>query len=96
MNIEDELKYLIGGYLGIREMDEYDLKVYVLEEVEKYIKSYIDENFTYSFNYKKRVESINDELSLKTKLQDSLLVLNKTNGPMELVYLIKKRLRKMK
>ena len=96
MNIEDELKYLIAGYLCIKEMDEYDLKVYVLEEVEKYIKSYIDENFTYSFNYKKRVESINDELSLKTKLQDSLLVLNKTNGPMELVYLIKKRLRKMK
>ena len=96
MNIEDELKYLIGGYLGVREMDEYDLKVYILEDIEKYIKSYISENFKEEFDYKEKVDSINEELSLKTKLQDSLLVLYKINGPMELVYLIKKRLRKMK
>ena len=35
-------------------------------------------------------------MPIKTKLQDSLLVLNKINAPMELVFLIKARLEEMK
>ena len=37
MNLEDEFNYLVGGYFGVREMDNYDLKVYVLEDIENYI-----------------------------------------------------------
>ena len=35
MTLKDEFKYLVGGYYGIMEMDEYDLKVYVLKDIEK-------------------------------------------------------------
>ena len=27
MTLQDEFKYLVGGYYGVAEMDEYDLKV---------------------------------------------------------------------
>ena len=36
MDLKDEFKYLVGGYYGIREMDEYDLKIYVLKDIENY------------------------------------------------------------
>lgn len=77
MDLKDEFKYLVGGYYGIREMDEYDLKIYVLKDIENYIRDYIETNPIDNYDYKKEAEKINDELSLKTKLQDSLLVLNK-------------------
>ena len=33
--LKDQFNYLVGGYFGIREMDEYELKVYILKEVEE-------------------------------------------------------------
>ena len=95
MTLEDEYKYLIGGYFGIREMDEYDLKVYVLEEIEKYIRDFIETNPIEGYDYKKRAEEISDTMPLKTKLQDSLLVLNRIDAPMELVFMVKRRLKEM-
>lgn len=95
MELKDEFKYLVGGYYGIESMDEYDLKVYILKDVENYIKDFINTNPISNFNYKKEALKYKDELSLITKLQDSLLVLNKMNGPMELVLLIKKRIKKL-
>ena len=85
MTLEDEYRYLIGAYYGIREMDEYDLKVYILEDIENY-----------NFDYRKEAEKVNDETSLKVKLQDSLLVLPKIDAPMELVFLVKQRLEQIK
>ena len=38
---------------------------------------------------------IEDELSLKTKLQDALIVLHKINGPLELISLIKQRIKRL-
>lgn len=96
MNLEDEFKYLVGGYFGVREMDNYDLKVYVLKDIENYIRDYIANNPIDNFNYKEEANKICDEMPIKTKLQDSLLVLNKINAPMELVFLIKARLEEMK
>ena len=96
MKLEDEFKYLVGGYFGVREMDEYDLKVYILDDIEKYIRNFIKVNPIDNFNYKEFAENINDTMPLKTKLQDSLLVLNKINGPMELIFMIKQRLESMK
>lgn len=95
MTLEDEYKYLVGGYFGVREMDEYDLKVYVLEEIEKYIKKFIETNPIQGYDYKKKAEEICDKMPLKTKLQDSLLVLNKIDAPMELVFMVKRRLKDM-
>ncbi len=96
MDLRDEFKYLVGGYFGIREMDNYDLKVYILKDIEDYIKDFIEINPIDNFNYKEEAEKINDEMPLKTKLQDSLLVLNKIDAPMELIFLVKARLEDMK
>ena len=95
MTLQDEFKYLVGGYYGIMEMDEYDLKIYVLKDIENYIRDYIETNPIDNYDYKKEAEKINDELSLKTKLQDSLLVLNKIDAPIKLILMVKQRLKAM-
>lgn len=96
MSLEDQYRYLVGAYYGVIEMDEYDLKVYVLKDIENYIKDFIDVYPIDNFDYRKEAQKIEDEISLKTKLQDALLVLNKINGPIELSLLIKKRLKEIK
>ena len=68
MTLQDEFKYLVGGYYGVMEMDEYDLK---------------------------EAENIKDTMSLRTKLQDSLLVLYKINASMDLVFMIKAKLKEL-
>ncbi len=95
MTLKDEFKYLVGGYYGIVEMDEYDLKVYVLKDIENYIRDYFRDNPISNFSYKEEAEKIKDTMSLKTKLQDSLLVLYKVNADMDLVFMVKKRLKEL-
>ena len=95
MNLKDEFKYLVGGYYGVMEMDEYDLKVYITKDIENYIRNFVEENPIDNFNYKLEAEKIKDTMSLRTKLQDCLLVLYKINAPMELVFMVKNRLKKM-
>ena len=94
MTLYDELKYLIGGYLGIRCMDSYDLKSYVLKDVENYIKDYMK---TYSINkdFEEELSNVDKELSLTTKLQDALLVIPKVDAPLELTLMIERRLKEM-
>lgn len=95
MTLEDEFKYLVGGYYGVMEMDEYDLKVYVLKDIENYIRAFLKENPISNFDYKKEAETIKDTMALRTKLQDSLLVLYKINASMDLVFMIKTRLKEL-
>ena len=95
MTLEDSFKLLVSGYYGIYEMDEYSSKVYVLKEIEKYIREFIKEFPLSNYDYKTVAEEL-EKTPLKTKLQDSLLVLNKIQGPMELVLLVRKRLNEMK
>jgi hypothetical protein len=95
MDLKDQYKYFVSAYYGVREMDEYDLKVYVLKDIENYIKDFIEVNPISNFDYRKTAMEIEKEVPLKTKLQDSLLVLNKINGPIELILLIKKRIKKL-
>jgi len=92
----NQFRYLVGGYYGVSLMDEYDLKEYILKDIENYIRDFIDVNPIDDFNYKEEALLIKDNVSEKRKLQDALLVLNKMNGPMDLVFLIKKRLKKYK
>ncbi len=92
----NQYKYLVGGYYGVSLMDEYDLKEYILKDIENYIKDFIEVNPIDNYNYREEAEYIKDNLSEKRKLQDALLVLHKMNGPMDLVFLIKKRLKKYK
>lgn len=86
--------YLVGGYYGICLMDNYPLKEYVLKDIEDYIKKFIEDNPIDNFDYKSDAESIKDNVSEKVKLQDALIVLNKVNASMDLVFLVKERLKK--
>ena len=41
MDLKDTYRCLIGAYYGMCEMDEYDLKEYVLKDIEEYIKIFL-------------------------------------------------------
>lgn len=97
MTIEDVYRYMINGYFGVMEMDSYKLKEYILKDIKKYIKDYMEENPSKNFNLEEEVENIKNNVSVKTKLQDALLVLNKMdNVPMDLILDIKHRLKTIK
>ena len=91
----DEFKCLVGAYLGVQNMDEYDLKVYILKDIENYIKDFLETNNITDINYSEEKRKIDDELTLKTKLQDALIVLPKIKAPMELIFMIKLRIKKI-
>ena len=91
MSLEDQFRYLVGAYYGVMEMDEYDLKVYILKDIENYIKDFLDVSPIENFDYKKEASLIEENTPLKTKLQDALLVLNKIKGQIELSLSIKKK-----
>ena len=93
MKLEDQFKLLVGGYYGITYLDEYDLKVYILNDIEKYIRDFIEINPIDNYNYKEEAGRFEKELSIKTKFQDALIVLNKISAPMEVVLLVKMRIK---
>ncbi len=95
MTVEEEFRLLVSGYYGIYEMDEYELKVYILKQLENYIKEFISENSNSSISYHEIAQEL-EKLPIKTKLQDSLLILNRIQAPLELSLLIRKRLNEMK
>ena len=94
MELENQFRYLVGGYYGVSLMDEYPLKEFILKDIENYIRDFIEVNPIDNFDYKEEAKLVKENVSNKTKLQDALLVLNKMNGPMDLVFLIKTRLKK--
>ena len=94
MNLQDQYRLLLGGYYGVREMDEYSLKEYVLQDIENYIKTFLAEHHNEQYDHDKIMEEL-EQLPLKRKLQDALIVLNKMNGSIELVLLIKKKLKEI-
>ena len=95
-NKMDTFRYLVGGYYGIAEMDNYDLKEFILKDINDYIKDFVLENFDDTFDYGEEFKKVEDELSVKTKLQDSLLVLQKIDAPLELILLVKQRLKEIR
>ncbi len=95
MKYDDRFKYLVGGYYGIKTMDAYQSKLYILKDVEKYIKDYCSRSEE-DIDYKKIAEEIYETTSLKEKLQDSLILLNDIKGPIELVIMIKQRIKEIK
>lgn len=96
MKYDDRFKYLIGGYYGIKSMDEYSSKLFVLKEVEQYIKDYVKLNKEDNVNYNDVADEILEKESLKEKLQDALILLNEINGPIELILMIKLKIKEIK
>ena len=95
MDLKDQFRYLVGGYFGITYMDEYPLKEFVLKDIENYIRDFIEINHIDDFDYVLESEKVKDEVSVLVKLQDSLLVLNKINADMDLVLLVKRKIKSM-
>ena len=89
ITLEERLNLLVEAYYGILEMDEYDLKVYEAKKLEDEINNFIKEYNLNNFDF----EYVKNNISLKTKLQSLLIVLNENNGPLELILLIKRRLK---
>ena len=94
--LKDQFRYLVGGYYGVSLMDEYPLKEYVLQDIKEYIENFITVNPINDFNYKEEAMLVKDNVNDRVKLQDALIVLNSINGSMDLVFMIKKRLKKYK
>ena len=76
-------------------MDEYPLKEYMLKDIENYIRDFVEINPIDNFNYEEEALKVKENVSDKTKLQDALLVLNRMKAPMDLVFLVKEKLKKM-
>ena len=93
MELKNQFRYLVGGYYGVALMDEYPLKEFILKDIESYIKNFVEEHPIEGFSYLDEAKKVADEVSDKTKLQDALLVLNRIQGPMDLVLLIKDKLK---
>lgn len=89
--LEEKLNLLLEAYYGLFEMDEYDLKEFEIKKLKDEIDNFIKEYNINSTNY----ESVKNNVSLKTKLQSLLIVLNENNGPLELILLVKRRLREI-
>ncbi len=96
MDLKDTFRYLVGAYYGVSEMDNYELKEYVLKDIEEYIKEFIKDNPIKDFDYRKEADLVNEERSVKTKLQDSLIVLPKVNASMELILLVKAKIKELR
>ncbi len=94
-DLVDQYRYLVGGYYGMCLMDEYPLKEFVLQDIKNYITDFIEINPIEDFEYKKEADTIKDTYSDRVKLQDLLLVLNKINAKMEIVFLVKAKLREL-
>lgn len=96
MNLDDTFRYMVGAYYGIAELDEYDLKEYILKDIEEYIVEFIKQNPIKNFNYKEEAMMAERDRSLKTKLQDSLVLLPKINASTELILIVKARLKRIR
>ena len=92
MKLEDTFRMLCSAYYGVREMDEYELKEYVLKDISDYIKEFIKDNPIDEFDYEEEARKVEENTILKVMLQDSLIVLPKVKASMELILMIKQKL----
>ena len=94
MSKDDEYKLLIGAFYGVKLLDEYELKEYLLNDIRKIINDFISVNKI--DKYKELEEKYKIELSNRTKLQDALIVLHDMNASMKVVLLVRAHLKKEK
>lgn len=91
MTLEDQYKLLVESYYGIVLMNEYDLKEYALKKVEELINNF--ENNYNDINYDEIKEYVKANVNDKTKLQSALITLNSIDYDMDLILLIKDKLK---
>ena len=90
--LENEFRLLIGAYYGVQMMDGYDLKVYVLKDIQEEQKKFLREHPLPNFDIKRESQIIQNG-KLASKLQDALIVLNRIDASRELIHMIRTRLK---
>lgn len=95
MELLDVYKYMIGGYYGVSLVDEFDLKVYVLKEIEEYIDDWLKSNDLGDINIEEINNDVLENKSEVEKLQDAMLVLHQIDGPLDLILIINQRIMKL-
>ena len=95
MELLDVYKYMISGYYGVSLIDEFDLKVYVLKEIENYISDWLKENDLGNVNIEEINNDVFENRSEVEKLQDAMLVLHQIDGPLDLILVINQRIMKL-
>ena len=95
MKNDDRIKYMISGYYGIKTLDSYPRKLFILKDIEEHIKDYLKLNKVEGFNYHELAEELSKR-SLKEKLQDSLILINEMNGPIDLTIIIKRMVKELR
>ncbi len=96
MDVLDRYRLLIGAYYGIRSLDAYPRRLYILSDLEKYIRGFVEANRKEDIAFEEEADKVLREVPLKTKLQDSLIVLNELDGPIDLVLMIKLMVKEMR
>lgn len=95
MNQRDTYRTMIGAYYGVLEMDEYSVKEYVLQDLNRYIIEFVSIHSNSKIDFENEARDVEKNVSIKTKLQDCLIILPKFDTSMEFLFLIKERLRSM-
>lgn len=96
MSLEETFACLVGAYYGVREMDLYPLKEYVLHDLQVYIEEFVKNNPLFGIDLEAKCREIDEKVSFKTKLQDALIMLPKVHGSLELILMIKERIQELK
>lgn len=95
-SLEEKYKTMFGAYLGMTLMDEYDLKPYILNDIEKYIKDFIKEYPLPNFNYQEFMMMVDKEESNIVKLQDLQRIGIVLEFDTELKYIIKQKIKEIR
>ena len=89
---ENYVNLILSAYYGVLEIDEYELKTYVLKDIENHLNNYIN-HYNLQIDLEELKKKAKD-IPEKVKLQDSLIILNTINAPMELKIIIKRKIAK--
>ncbi len=89
---ENYVNLILSAYYGVLEIDEYELKTYVLKDIENNLNNYIN-HYKLQIDLEELKKKAKD-IPEKVKLQDSLIILNTINAPMELKIIIKRKIAK--
>ena len=87
IKFDDDIKYMCSGYVGIKSLDDYERKVYILRDARKFIDAYVEDSDFKDFNFDDFCFQMEKEYSHLEHLQDALLLINAMNGPVDLILL---------
>lgn len=96
MTDRDNIRIILSSYNGIRAMDEYLSKEYVLKDIEDYLNDFLEINEVADIDINEEKDYVTTNFTLLRNLQDCLLILPKINASIELLIMIKHKIKKIK